>query len=436
MRRSGRPCFAAEAMASGGDTSGIEKRVLRVISLFVGEGETRGVSFAYLSMAYVADLLGEVEDSYAAAEMAYQKDGSWTGPVIWLARSALRRGDVPSALRLLRSLPNPAADAYNMRQALSLVEARGIPVAVVLRDLQLAEAPADDEVVSQLQALLAKHPQYTPARATLAWKHLSLGDLQAAKEQLAAMVDVAADGQSIAALRVGLQIYEELNLVEETATGVPGTGREEEDTLGGEPVAARATKKEVPTAEMTTPKADEALPRESDKRTGFAGQISLFGIPDLIQFFCNSRRTGIIGFSSQQGDAKVCLHEGSIYWAESPTHPDVVEFLFDRGAIDVQPAASPRDPMGTIGMLSEVSAHEQANIGKMRESLRELVHVTLKELMEWADGWFMFDGIRDAATPRPELLLNAQGVLLDVLREMDEAARLILTSAPSSQGEE
>jgi hypothetical protein len=63
-----------------------------------------------------------------------------------------------------------------------------------------------------------------------------------------------------------------------------------------------------------------------------------------------------------------------------------------------------------------------ADVEKVTRGLRRLLHLSLKELVDWTDGWFEFDRI-EGAVPLAELQFNAQGVLLDVMRELDEERR-------------
>jgi thioredoxin-like negative regulator of GroEL len=383
--------------------------------------------------------------------MAYNKDGSWTGPVMWLARMALNRGDVARAVQLLRSIPNPTADAYGLILALALIEQRDIPLDAVLANLALAEAPAANGAVGELQQLLDRHPQFTPARETLAWKFLSLGRAEEAREQLRQMVEESADGQSIAAIRFGLQIHEELyaeaevefepdktptsEFAEETTPAAAAVDQQRMPTTEVQRVEApladdrhkkptdevESVKTKTPTAEIEEPFADIPLGR-ANKRSGFAGPISLFGVPDLLQFFCNSRRTGVIEFSSQQGDARIRLHEGSICWAVSPSYPKVSQFLHDKEVVSAEQLESLADDRLDTSIVQLVE-RDRADVDKIREALREQIHLTIKELVDWLDGWFVFDSVRDPAVPRPELMFSAQGILLDVLREIDEANR-------------
>lgn len=455
-------CFAAEQRARAGFVEQAELDMLRVLSQFIGWGETRGESMAYLSLALVHQLAGATEESEAAADRSYRTDGSWTGPVVWLARLALERDEVDQAKDLLRSIPNPTTEAYNLTQALALIEAHDLPLAVVLEDLKLGRSSLDEQNVAGLRQLLEQHPAYTPARETLAFKLLSLGRPDEAREQCVAMVEAEADIQSTAAVRFGLQTFEEEQILDQLFADFSSAGpvgAEPEPAPEPDPPAAatpaasgpepepeappQPRKRPPPTAEVPRPEEASTLAPEpapapqpapepaaaaappaaaaADKQSGIVGEISLFGVPDLLQFFCNSRRTGVITFSSQLGNAKIRLHEGALCWAVSPANPSVGDFLGGAEALTQEQAAQvgddPDDGMARLLDQNGVEAD------KINAALRELLHLSIKELVDWTDGWFEFDRIDGAAPPRQELQFNAQGVLLDVMRELDEERR-------------
>ncbi len=458
-------CFAAEQRARAGFVEQAELDMLRVLSQFIGWGETRGESMAYLSLALVHQIAGATEESEAAAERSYRTDGSWTGPVVWLARLALERDEVDRAKDLLRSIPNPTTEAYNLTQALALIEAHDLPLAVVLEDLKLGRSSLNEQNVAGLRQLLKQHPTYTPARETLAFKLLSLGRPDEAREQCVEMVKAEADIQSTAAVRFGLQTFEEEQILDQLfadfSTAGPVGAEAEPPAPMPMPEAPAATvpspepepalepeappqprKRPPPTAEVPRPEEASTLAPEpapapqptpepapaaappaaaSDKQSGIVGEISLFGVPDLLQFFCNSRRTGVITFSSQLGNAKIRMHEGALCWAVCPGNPSVGDFLGGAEAITQEQASQVGDdPDADMARLLNQGG---ADAEKVNAALRELLHLSLKELVDWTDGWFEFDRIDGAATPQQELQFNAHLVELDVMRELDEERR-------------
>lgn len=388
-------CFAAEIQAAVGEAVEAENRILRVLSLFIGPGEARGQSLAYLSLATVHRLAGAAEESEIAADMAYKADGSWTGPALWLARDALRAGDEERARTLLGSIPSPATDAYNLMQALKLVDAEQVPLTAITRTLELAPLPPGDEAVKQLRGLLAEHEALWPARDVLAWKLLTLKRPAEARAQLLTMEQQGADRQSVAAIRLGLQLLGDRGA--EKAEPEPA----EKAGPGAAQLPALQVRREAPV-----------------RHSGFVGQISLFGVPELLQFICSSRRSGVLVFSSQLGEARIHLHEGQLYSAESPTNPQVGRYLVGKGALP-EPLADRIDQGERIDVvLADVPCDS------VRGALLDLLRDTVKELVkDWEDGWFQFERSQEEGGPPEDLLFSAQGVLLDALREVDEERR-------------
>ena len=163
----------------------------------------------------------------------------------------------------------------------------------------------------------------------------------------------------------------------------------------------------------------DGRPLRAQSTGAFTGQLSLFGVPALLQFLCGARRTGLITFSSQQGDARIRLHNGLLHFATSPTHPSLFEFLVERGVVPREPGASGQGDVEQLGHLLE----NGIEVDKLAEALREALRSTIKEVVEWSDGWFLFDRVAAAASPPADLLFNAQAILLDAVRELDEERR-------------
>jgi hypothetical protein len=300
-------CTDAELQARAGEAGEAEARILRVLSYFIGKGDPRGESAAYLSLAVANALAGNAEDSDAAAELAYNTDGSWTGPALRLAIRALQNADLDRARQLLASIPSPTTDAFLLRQTLAAARPRQITLEAILRHLELQGAAPTQAVMADLRRLLEDCPRFVQARETLFWKLLYCGEIEQAEKQALAMVDDSADGTSIVAVRFGLQTFREQTAAEDSRVEVL-------PSADGRPP-------EAPRSRPTGPIQPARLARARKMTGTFTGQLSLFGVPDLLQFLCNARRSGVLTFSSQKGDAKIRMHDGSLYWGTSPAQP-------------------------------------------------------------------------------------------------------------------
>jgi hypothetical protein len=388
-------CFEAEVQARAGEAAAAEERVLRSLSYFVGQGDPRGESFAYLYLARIGALAGREEESAATGELSYRTDGSWTGPPLLLAHRALVAGDREKARKLLSSIPSPTTDAYLLQHALETAEPRGITLQAILRYLDLTDAPAHPEVIDDLQRLLDLHPRFVQAREALFWKLLYRGQIKEAEQHAEAMVNDAAHATSVVAVRFGLQTFHEQSA----------------------PALQQMSRAVSPASRVTGPLPQVAPPAPAKPSGGFTGQLSLFSVPDLLQFLCGSGRTGLLTFSCQRGDATIRMHNGSLCWGTSPEHSSIVAFLADRQVITLPADASMADD------VTALCQGEGVNLEALADALRESLRLTIKRAADWSDGWFMFDRSGDATPPPPELLFNAQGVLLDALRELDEERR-------------
>ena len=94
----------------------------------------------------------------------------------------------------------------------------------------------------------------------------------------------------------------------------------------------------------TTPNAQAASGPSSAGSSLISGSISEMPLPDLLQLFDNSRKSGVLTIRSSQGIGKVFLREGQIYHAEVEANPIVKPrkafyrmFAWTEGAFDLKP---------------------------------------------------------------------------------------------------
>ena len=97
----------------------------------------------------------------------------------------------------------------------------------------------------------------------------------------------------------------------------------------------------------TQPAAPSAQAASSSSSAGsslISGSISEMPLPDLLQLFDNSRKSGILTIRSSQGIGKVYLREGQVYHAEVEANPIVKPrkafyrmFAWTEGAFDLKP---------------------------------------------------------------------------------------------------
>jgi hypothetical protein len=124
--------------------------------------------------------------------------------------------------------------------------------------------------------------------------------------------------------------------------------------------------------------------------------------------------------------AAMQFREGRIVGATSPGAPDLGDLLVQarklspvalRALRTGQPGGTP-DPVLVSHLVKEKLAEGPA----IREALRRKVEAAIAEVLRWPGGEFAFDR-ESGPAPAAHVELDAQDVLLNVLRRMDEDAR-------------
>lgn len=176
----------------------------------------------------------------------------------------------------------------------------------------------------------------------------------------------------------------------------------------------------------------ESLPTMVPKvepKAVFTGDLQLFAVPDLLDFLESSRRTGTLVITSESGIGAVYLHKGRITGAASPNSSNMGDLLMQEGAVsegqlqlavDRQQTDSPDRLLGSL--LIEMNL---VSPGMLEKALVLQVKGALLEMVEWTQGRFAFepDKREGNETGEVEIELDTRSVLLDVLREHDEANR-------------
>jgi hypothetical protein len=154
----------------------------------------------------------------------------------------------------------------------------------------------------------------------------------------------------------------------------------------------------------------------------FSGRLAVFALPDLLEFLRSGRRTGVLKISSGTRSGALRFRGGWITGASSPASPGVVALLVASGWLASAEAQSLESSAGP-GAIDAGAAGVLVRRGlvpadAMERALREQAELTLRELVLWKDGTFVFsrDGEGEASVQ-----VDAQSVMLDLYRELDEA---------------
>lgn len=170
----------------------------------------------------------------------------------------------------------------------------------------------------------------------------------------------------------------------------------------------------------------------------FNGDLEHFPLVDVIQMLHMTSKTGVLYLKSPKGESQLVFHEGFFVSANHLNNSvRIGKVLVDMDAItteqlnqallEQQEAGKKRKPL--IATLIE-----QGTIDKETAftGLEKLIEMTIVEVLTWASGTFSLDvataNVCDEYRYFPEklqqdILLNAQGVLMESLRIYDEKMR-------------
>jgi len=160
----------------------------------------------------------------------------------------------------------------------------------------------------------------------------------------------------------------------------------------------------------------------------FSGHLSVFSLPELLEFLRTARRSGLLVCRSAAGSATLRFRDGWITAGRAPSTPDLAQLLVRASKISAKALEAP-------ARLSAGESSEALGELLVREGLVDAVSVqramahqiehTIRALVSWQEGEFAFD--RDGATPAAsstiEVALDSQAILLNVFKELDEASR-------------
>ena len=107
-----------------------------------------------------------------------------------------------------------------------------------------------------------------------------------------------------------------------------------------------------------------------------SGSIHEMPLPDLLQLFSGSRKSGVLTIRSDQGIGKVYLRDGQVYYAEIEDNPQVRlykafyrMFRWEEGAFDLQ-------PIGEHHVTEEIT---ETTTSLMLEGMRQLDEIHILE---------------------------------------------------------
>jgi Domain of unknown function (DUF4388) len=379
-----------------------------------------GIARTWLAEARVLVTIEREGEGMAAARRAWAADSTWEDPVSFLVRRALLRSDLAEAEGMLRYLSGTSAE--RMRSLLDAIRRSLVSAADAREFLTESDAPPTVRSIQALERIAHAAPRFVQAREALAWMLLKVGKYAEANALFRALLAVPLTRADRSSVLLGLGCIEHAQ-----QSGKTPEGRTRASVVAGaSPQGPGASD-----PGRTTPPPGGALPARSSQLAGgsvFSGQLSVFALPDVIEFVRSARRTGRLVCSSEGGMAEVHFHSGRIAGAASPGSPRLGEILLDARKISpvalsavstAEPGGQPDHVLGE--RLVREGIVEAAVVG---EALRRKVEAALLEVLRWKDGEFAFNREGEGDSARSEVLeFDAQDVLLTVVKQMDEDAR-------------
>lgn len=161
----------------------------------------------------------------------------------------------------------------------------------------------------------------------------------------------------------------------------------------------------------------------------FTGDLEHLPIVDIIQLVHTTRKSGIFSVKSEKGESRIVFSSGYIVAANHINGAVRIGTVLVRsGAVaidDLRQAlvSAPAERKPLMAALMETGKLKREDALR---ALRQLVSLTIVELMNWTKGTFTFDTEAPIFPPGEgddALLVDAQMVLMDALRIFDERER-------------
>jgi len=411
---------AAEVLAQGGDHVRALTWLTEARARFERLGDRWGLGRTWLAEARIMAANQREQEAAEAARKAWGVDPGWDEPPIFLARRALLRDDLAEAESIMRTLSTPAAD--RVRALIGAIRERTVTNTDASEFLREHDAPPSIQALRALERIAHASPRFVQARDALAWMLLKLGKYADARSIFRDLLAYELSPGDRASVMLGLGCIPE--------------GQQFADYSGGAFSAAS------PADAMPSPEgvAGEALSSPAPNSTGFngsggpnavfSGQLSVFALPDLLEFLRSARRTGLLVCSSAAGIGTLRLRDGWITAAASPSTPKLGQLLLHDGKVSaeaLETVAARQASEQSDQLIGEMLAGEGlVEASAVQDAFRQQIELTIRELVHWKDGEFAFnrEGESQPAGTVVSVELDAQAVLLNVFKELDEASRI------------
>ncbi len=424
--------FWIQALAqahSGQPNEGLAE-LARARALFEQRGDAWGLGQTWLAEARILADQGREALSTGAALQAMGVNPTAEGPRLFLARRALLRQDFRDAERVLHSGHGPEIERE--RRLVQQIRDGAISSDAAADFLHARDLPPGSSALRLLLKIARGSPRFVQAREALGWMLLKLGKYNDAAAIFRGMLSLDLSPSERASVDLGLGC-----ITDASKTAPPPLPSPE--ARPGDRSAGLAT----PATTLSSSLIHSAIARSSSSRlnTVFSGELSVFPLPDLLEFLRSGRRSGTLICSCQAGIGTLHFFDGKITGAASPKTPVIGQLLVASHGVDekallqvvvTQQSEHLNQPLGWL--LVQEGLVEAATV---RSALQEQIVLALREMVNWHDGQFAFDSKAAPERTRPEIdiEIDPQGVLLKIFREIDEASAS-RPAKPEPEGDE
>lgn len=398
------------------------------------------ISALELTEAQVFAMKMKYYQSSAAAKRAMDKFPNSPYPKILLARLAILKKKYVLARQLYEGIleTNPAQpDALLDQTILDSLISDKIHYDTVEIYFRIKELAPTRSRIQELDETLARIPEFGALRQLLIWRHIGKGDTTTCRLLHQPFVDYGvlnADQNALptAEFKPGIVIgYGATAMIcapyKKIDTHMEEIAAYKDDVVHLPPPVPVP---EVLDIRLSLSTEDILKLVESDSSDNiFSGDLSVFAMPDLLEFLRNGKRTGSLVCSTENGVGAIELQDGFICSAIVPNVDNIGTLLVAKGKITkerltVAVDAQEKDISGTrIGaILVETGLVEEVSV---KEAIIEQTFSAIRIMLNWPKGRFVFTPAcpDEFNNRRIDIKLNTQFVLMELYKKMDEANR-------------
>lgn len=422
-------CQGMAQAQSGQPNEGLAE-LAQARKLFEQRGDIWGLGQTWLAEARILAEQGREALSASAAFQAMGVNPTAEGPRLFLARRALLRQDFQDAERVLHS--GHGAEIERERRLVQQIRDGAISSEAAADFLRARDLPPGSAALRLLLKIARGSPRFVQARETLGWMLLKLGKYNDAEAVFRGMLALELTPSERASVDLGLGC-----IVDAAKAEAPSARPSEAPPSNGAQGSASAP------AVLSSSLLQSAVARNNSSRlnTVFSGELSVFPLPDLLEFLRSGRRSGTLICSCQAGIGTLHFFEGKITGAASPKTPVLGKLLVanhgveEKALLQVVVTQQSERLNQPLGWLLVQEGLVEASV--VRTALQDQIVMALREMVGWHDGQFAFDSKSTPERVRPEIdiEIDPQGVLLKIFREIDEAAAS-RPERPTPEGDE